>query len=51
MPGRLRKIRAGDEYTAEEDTELEAPEPDAEVPEADQHGDVDHEGGPDDGGN
>jgi hypothetical protein len=50
--GKRRLVRKGETYTADEDTELEAPEPDtAQVPEAEQHGDLDHEGGPDDGGN
>jgi hypothetical protein len=50
MPGRgkHRRIKPGDEYTADEDTELEAPEPDdVQLPEADQHGDPEHEGAPD----
>jgi hypothetical protein len=57
MPGRrggpLRRLRAGDEYTADEveEVELDGPEPDAAiVPEAEQVGDLDHEGAPD-GGN
>jgi hypothetical protein len=47
-----RRIRRGDTYTADEDADLEAPQPDANPPaEADQVGDLEHEGGPDDGGN
>ena len=49
-----RPIRAGDEFTADEDAEVEVEgvEPDAAlVPEAEQVGDLEHEGGPDDGGN
>ncbi len=54
MPGRQgrRKIKAGESYTADEDVELEEVEEDpALVPEAEQVGDLDHEGGPGDGGN
>lgn len=54
MPGRgkHRRIKPGDTYTTDEDTELEAPDPDdVQLPEADQHGDPDHEGSPDDGSN
>jgi hypothetical protein len=51
--GRHRRlVRKGETYTADdtEDVELEAPDPDAAlVPEAEQVGDLDHEGGPDDG--
>jgi hypothetical protein len=53
--GRHRRlIRKDETYTADdlEDTELEGVEPDAaQVPEAEQVGDLEHEGGPDDGGN
>jgi hypothetical protein len=48
-----RKIRAGDTFTADEDAEVEVEgvDPDAAiVPEAEQVGDRDHEGGPGDGG-
>jgi hypothetical protein len=48
-----RKIRAGETFTADEDAkvEVEGVEPDAAlVPEAEQVGDPEHEGGPDDGG-
>jgi hypothetical protein len=50
MPGRHR-IRAGEEYTGDDEgAELETVEPDAAiVPEAEQHGDLEHEGGPGDG--
>jgi hypothetical protein len=50
MPGRHR-IKPGEEYTGDDEgAELEPAEPDAlELPEADQHGDLEHEGGPDDG--
>jgi hypothetical protein len=52
MAGRRRLIRPGDTYDDTEEIELEAPEPDeVELPEADQHGDLEHEGGPGDGGN
>lgn len=50
----LRKLRAGDTYTADEYAEVEletVPEDPARVPEAEQVGDLDHEGGPSDGGN
>jgi hypothetical protein len=53
MPGKHR-IKAGDTFTADEDDqiEVEGVEPDAAlVPEAEQVGDLEHEGGPDDGGN
>jgi len=48
-----RLVRQGETYTGDtEDIELEGVEPDAAiVPEAEQVGDLDHEGGPDDGGN
>jgi hypothetical protein len=48
----LRRIKPGDTYSADEDVELDAPDPDdIQLPEADQVGDLEHEGGPDDGGN
>lgn len=49
----LRKLRPGDTYTAEEYAEVEldtVPEDPARVPEAEQVGDLDHEGGPGNGG-
>lgn len=55
MPGRkpvrdaLRRLRAGDTYTVDEYEEVEletVPEDAAAVPEAEQVGDLDHEGGP-----
>lgn len=52
--GALRRLRTGDTYTAEEYAEVEldtVPEDPARVPEAEQVGDLDHEGGPSDGGN
>jgi hypothetical protein len=50
MPGR-RRIKAGEQYVAGEDVELETVEPDAvQLAEADQHGDPEHEGGPEDQG-
>jgi hypothetical protein len=51
--GPLRRlIRPGDTYTADDEVELEAPDPDPDPPpEAEQLGDVEHEGGPPDGGN
>jgi hypothetical protein len=50
MPlGKHRRIKPGDTYTTDEDTELEAPDPDdLQLPEADQVGDPDHEGAPPD---
>jgi hypothetical protein len=51
MPGR-RRIKAGEQYTADDEVELETTEPDpVQLAEADQHGDPEHEGAPDDGGN
>jgi len=48
----VRRIRAGDTYREDEEVELETvPEDPALVPEAEQVGDLEHEGGPDDGGN
>jgi hypothetical protein len=50
--GALRRIRPGGEYTEDETVELEGVDPDAAmVPESEQVGDLEHEGGPDDGGN
>jgi hypothetical protein len=50
--GKLRRVRPGGEYTEDETVELEGVEPDAAmVPESEQVGDLEHEGGPDDGGN
>jgi hypothetical protein len=48
-----RLVRKGETYTADmDDIELEPVEEDpALVPEAEQVGELDHEGGPDDGGN
>jgi hypothetical protein len=48
-----RLVRQGETYTGStEDIELEGVEPDAAlVPESEQVGDLEHEGGPDDGGN
>ena len=49
----LRKLRAGGTYTADEyaEVELETVEPDASlIPEAEQVGNLDHEGGPGNGG-
>ena len=48
-----RLVRKGETYTGDtEDIELEGVDPDAAiVPEAEQVGDLEHEGGPDDGGN
>jgi hypothetical protein len=46
-----RRVRAGDSYTADDEVDLEAPDPDAAAPpEADQVGPDEHEGGPDDDG-
>lgn len=43
-----RRVAAGEQYTADEDVELATVEPDAAiVPEAEQVGDLDHEGGED----
>jgi hypothetical protein len=50
--GKRRKIRMGESYTADEEVDLEGVEPDAAlVPESEQHGDLEHEGGPEDDGN
>jgi hypothetical protein len=43
----LRRVAAGEQYTGDEDVELAAVEPDAELPAAEQVGDLDHEGGED----
>jgi hypothetical protein len=52
LPGRgkHRRIKPGDTYTDDDEgAELEAPEADAlQLPEADQHGDPEHEGAPPD---
>jgi hypothetical protein len=45
-----RRIRAGDTFTADDEVDLEAPDPGPEAAEAEQVGDMDHEGGPDDDG-
>jgi hypothetical protein len=46
-----RHVRRGEEYTADEDVELEEAPADADiVPEDEQVGDLEHEGGPDDDG-
>jgi hypothetical protein len=50
--GKRRLVRRGETYTAydADAVELETVEPDEiELPEAAQHGDLEHEGGPDDG--
>lgn len=53
----FRRLRPGDTYTADDpvpvaQSDLDAPDPDAETPPAeDQHGDPEQEGGPADGGN
>jgi hypothetical protein len=45
-----RLVRRNESYTADEEVELEpVPADPVEVPEADQVGDLEHEGGPDDG--
>jgi hypothetical protein len=47
-----RLIRRGETYTADDEVELEGPDPDVNPPpEAEQLGDLEHEGGPPDGGN
>jgi len=52
IPRAVRRIRAGDTYRDDEDVDLEVVAEDpALVPEAEQVGDLEHEGGPDDGGN
>lgn len=51
-PGRHRRlVRENETYTGDtSDTDLEPVDPDeVQLPEADQHGDLEHEGGPDDG--
>lgn len=51
-PRRRRLLSRDESYTADDDVALDAPEPDDDPPpEAEQHGDPDHEGGPGDGGN
>jgi hypothetical protein len=45
---RARRVAAGEQYTADEDVELATVEPDAAlVPESEQVGDLEHEGGED----
>lgn len=49
MPiGKRRRVTAGEQYTGDEDVELATVEPDAAiVPESEQVGDLEHEGGED----
>jgi hypothetical protein len=47
--GRRRLVGRNETYTADEEVELEPVPADPEVPEAEQVGDLEHEGGPDDG--